>query len=162
MNKLLSDLKIDNSELLLEFLVAYSRTEYALKRAKFTTTDNGDAFPEWGQFISANKTKFNPDKNEKLKNAVEYLFEFPAKKQVIKDGQLDFTDHPDTQKGPELCRIYHCLRITRNNLFHGGKFPHGPEHDISRNKKLIENCLIALKEIVQLDQTVNNFFWEVE
>ena len=136
--------------------------EYVLKRTNFTKTNSGDAEANWGKFISKYKSKFNPQKSKMLKQAVDYLLSFPAQKQIIKDGELDFVDHPGTKNGPDLCRIYHCIRITRNNLFHGGKFPHKPVADLSRNKTLIENCLIVLKEIIGLDQRIENVFWEIE
>lgn len=160
--KLLDELKIDNRETLLEFIVIYSRIEFALKRTNFTKTNNGDAEANWEKFISHIKSNFNPNKNEQLKNAVQYLLSFPTKKQILKNGNLDFVEHPGTKTGPEILRIYHCIRIVRNNLFHGGKFPQGPITDISRNSDLIENSITILKEFVSLDQNVHHFFIEFD
>lgn len=159
-NKVLDKLKITNEEILLEFFIIYSRLEYALKRTNFTKTNDGDAEANWEKFISKNKSNFDSQKSERLKQAVDYLLSFPAQKQIIKDGKLDFVEHPGTKSGPELCRVYHCIRMTRNNLFHGGKFPYKPVKEPSRNKKLIESCLIVLKEIIELDKRIENMFWE--
>jgi len=159
---ILDKLKIDNRENLLEFLVLDSRFEYALKRTNFTKTPKGYPEANWEKFISKNKKKFDPLKSEHLKMYVDYLLNFPSKKEVIENGDLFFVQDPNTHKGPVLCRLYHCIRITRNNLFHGGKFMNGPEPDLSRNKDLIENCIVVLNEILLLDKKVQSMFWELE
>lgn len=160
LSQLLNKLNIEDKALLLDFFAAYSRIEYALKRNEYTTTSNGNAEANWPKFIKNNKEEFNPNKNHKLKQAVDYLLSFPAQQQIIKNGNLDFTEHSTTIEGPSLYRLYHCIRITRNNLFHGGKYPLKYVKDLSRNKELIQNSLTVLKEIIELDQNVKNTFWE--
>ena len=160
-HNLLDELHLNNRETLLEFFATYSRLEYALKRKQCTKSNDGNAEPDWLKFISENKNNFDPEKNDILKKSVDYLLSFPAQKQIVKNGQLDFVVSPDTKSGPTLCRIYHCLRITRNNLFHGGKFPYKPVSELSRNNNLIRHCLIVLKEITKLDSSIESFFWEV-
>jgi hypothetical protein len=63
---LLDKLKIENRDKLLEFLVAYSRFEYTLKKFNYIKTADGDAEANWEKFISEIKSKFNPDKNRRL------------------------------------------------------------------------------------------------
>jgi len=159
--ELLKKLKIENEEILLIFLVLYSRIEYSLKRSGFYNTGKNAAEPNWGKYISSIKDNFNPIKNSNLKSATEFLLKFPAKVQIIDNNELDFEEHSTTKEGPDIFRIYHCIRITRNNLFHGGKFPKKPEIDISRNKELIKNCITVLEEFVELDKTVQSWFWEI-
>lgn len=162
LNQLLDKLCVNDKTILIDFFAAFSRVEYALKRSGYTTTNNRNAEANWPKFIKNNKSKFNSQSNQELILAVDYLLKFPAKQQVVTNGDLDFTEHHTTKEGPVLCRLYHCIRITRNNLFHGGKYPHGPVQDLSRNTKLIQNCLTVLKEIIELDQKVKHTFWETE
>jgi len=162
MKKLLNKLKIPNEEKLLEFLVTYSRFEYSLKRTGYIKSTNGNAEANWESFISQIKDKFIPNNTDSLAKAVDYLLKFPAQQQIIKDGRLDFSEHSSTKEGSIALRLFHCIRITRNNLFHGGKFPYKPAPELARNSKLIEYSIIVLKEFVQLDPEVNEFFWEIE
>jgi hypothetical protein len=159
---LINDLNIENKDILLEFLVAYARFEYALKKLDYLNLSNGDAKANWEKFISENKDKFDPSKNKELEDAVRFLLDFPAKRQIVKDKQLVFETHPETRKGPDICRLYHCIRIVRNNLFHGGKFSHGPEPELSRNKALIENSLIVLNDFLQLDKELRSVYWKTD
>ena len=139
--KLIDKIGVKDKTILLDFIAAYSRIEYALKRNGYTITNDGNAEANWPKFVKDNKEKFNPERNDKLKLAVEYLLSSPAQQQIVLNGDLDFKEHPTTKEGPYLCRLYHCIRITRNNLFHGGKFPNKPVQDLSRNTEVIQNCL---------------------
>jgi hypothetical protein len=159
MKELFAKLNISNHETLLEFLVTYSRFEYALKRAGYTKNENGDAEANIEKFISDKKMNFSKKNNESLESAVNYLLSYPAEKQTIKDGKLGFGKHVGTTQGPDICRLYHCIRITRNNLFHGGKYPHKPITDPSRNMELIENSIIVLNEFIKLDDNVKEHFF---
>ncbi len=159
---ILDELRIENRENVLEFLILFSRFEYALKRTRNVKTANGDADANFEKFVAKNEVKFNPKRTNALEEAVNYLLEFPAKKQIMEDYQLKFVENPATKNGPIALRVFHCIRITRNNLFHGGKFPHRTEPEISRNEKLINYCIIALKEFLNFDNDVSNFFWEIE
>lgn len=161
-NNLLDEMHLDSREILLEFFATYSRLEYALKRKQCTKSPDGKAEPDWLKFISENKINFNPQKDTCLEKSVDYLLSFSAQEQIVKDGQLDFAESQETQRGPTLCRLYHCLRITRNNLFHGGKFPFKPVSELSRNNDLIGHCLTVLNEITKLDPSVETYFWEIE
>jgi len=160
--KLLDKIGVKEKSILLDFFVTYSRIEYALKRNGYTTTNDGKAEADWTKFIKDNKEKFNSQRNVDLESAVDYLLSFPAQQQIISNGELDFVEHSSTKEGPSLYRLYHCIRIARNNLFHGGKYPNKPVEDLSRNTILIQNCLTCLEEIIELNQKIKNSFWETE
>ncbi len=158
--KFLDKFKICDEEMLLEFFILYSRLEYALKRTGFLkSTDNAQA--DWDDFISNIKDKFDKNKNEKLEKAVKYLLEYPAKKQVT-NGKLDFVSCPTTSSGSDIIRLRHCIRITRNNLFHGGKYSQGSVEGAERNKELLENSIVVIKEFIRLNRKVNNAFGNME
>lgn len=157
---MLDKLNIHNQNLLLNFLVLFSRFEYALKRTAYYNKGKIVAEADWPRFIKAMKEKYDPVKSNELKMATDFLLKFPAREQVIEDNRLKFKTHNSTQEGPDICKLYNCIRITRNNLFHGGKFPLETIEDISRNEKLISSCIIVLKELLTLDKGVENMFWE--
>jgi len=159
---ILDELKIENREKILEFLIFYSRFEYALKRTRNVKTKNGDAEANFEKFVAKNADKFNPKRTKVIEEGVNYLLEFPAKKHILENYQLKFVENPATQHGPIALRVFQCIRITRNNLFHGGKFPHNPAPEISRDEKLIQYCIIALKKFLNFDGQVSSFFWEIE
>ena len=93
---ILDELKIENREKILEFLIFYSRFEYALKRTRNVKTKNGDAEANFEKFVAKNADKFNPKRTKVIEEAVNYLLEFPAKKQIVEDYQLKFVENPAT------------------------------------------------------------------
>lgn len=159
---MLSKLKIENEEVLLKFLVLFSRFEYALKRSNFYNKGKKSAEADWPSFIKEIKDSFNTEKSKEIKNASSYLITYPAQEQIIKKGSLDFAIHPSSSEGQEIRKIYNSIRITRNNLFHGGKFPLKPVKDESRNIQLINNCIVMLEYLLTLNQTVESYFWETD
>jgi hypothetical protein len=65
-------------------------------------------------------------------------------------------------EGGYLLRL---VRDTRNNLFHGGKYPSpdGPVNDqILRNSQLLQACFTILEKCRSLDGDVKHFFEEHE
>jgi hypothetical protein len=163
MNKNFFDkFKIKDKKMLLEFLVLYSRFEFSLKQAGYLQATK-NAKSDWTGFISKIKAEFDENKSKKLRNAVKYLLDHPAKKQVVTDEKLDFVVCDSTKSNhPEINRIYNCIRITRNNLFHGGKYPSGSVDIVERDTKLLTSSIIVLEEFLKLNSTVKNIFWKTE
>ena len=73
------------------------------------------------EFVAKNADKFIPKRTKVIEEAVNYLLEFPAKKQIVEDYQLKFVENPATQHGPIALRVFQCIRTTRNNLFCDGE-----------------------------------------
>lgn len=144
------------------FFVFFSRFEYALKKDKrYLEKGSGDARPNWDRFASDNDQKFNQVNDQHLAAAVSYIKASPPRKQVRKDGKLDWSD-PLVHDGktPTLIWLLLCIRTVRNNLFHGGKFPHFPIHDPSRDRDLISNSLLILGHSLRLDGDIERAFSE--
>lgn len=81
--------------------------------------------------------------NEPLRGAVEYILSHPPKKQVIRNGFLDWEDSaPSTDSQADRIRLY--VRRVRNNLFHGGKF-NGRWLAPERSEALLRHSLVILK-----------------
>lgn len=158
---LLRKLGIKDEKTIFNFLLCYSRFEYALKRAGYCTQMENGIKVNWEQFLKEIREDFKPNQNPDLKDAVEYLLSKPTKAQVINDnGSLDFIEHPSTQEGPKDLRVFNSIRIARNNLFHGGKFPIGQKMDVGRDERLLQSSLIVLEEFLELDENVNHYFNE--
>jgi hypothetical protein len=146
-------------ELILHFLIYFARAEYALKRAHYIKGNETRIDADWDKFASDTHGKFNAEVSEELSSATKYLLEHPPKKQALKNGQLAWVDSECGKKEILPCLLV-LVRRVRNNLFHGGKFPTKPIPEVSRDRRLLESCLLVLSAALQLNQSVARFFSE--
>jgi hypothetical protein len=104
-------------ELAHELFRTFARVEYALKAAGFHCGE-GDAKANWNSFAQSVRGVLENDSD--IADAVAYMTASPPKKQVVRNGRLEWANPPvDGNKTHELLL---CVRRVRNNLFHGGKF----------------------------------------
>ena len=158
-SKLYDLLKIDK-KLVTDFSILFSRFEYALKRTKnYANGDEKRVDANWTKFARDHDSIFDAEKTAALKSAVHYLISKPTRKQILKDGKLDFKVVQE-QNNPLLEQVLGIVRRTRNNLFHGGKFPHptGPVEEPGRDKKLLCSCITILKECLALNKEICDNF----
>lgn len=148
-----------NRELIFDFFLCFARAEYALKCAKYVRAPSGYVEANWTKFAERNNVKFNPHASTELSFAVDYLIHNPPKKQVLKDGELSWADC-EFNGGKSLQNLISLIRIVRNNLFHGGKFPMQPIPELSRDEKLLRSSLIVLSTVMQLNPKTSRFFSE--
>ncbi len=95
----------------------FSRFEYALKAAGFHKGE-GPAEPDWDRFASVVRLQFEECDIAEFKISASAILAAPPRKQVIRDGRLDWEDaHPVGVSDAE--RIFIYVRRVRNNLFHG-------------------------------------------
>ena len=159
-------LRIADSEdrkLAWQFFVFFSRMEYALKRSQYLRKAPGDrAEPDWDQFAKAHAKEFLPDASEELKTAVDYFRRSPPRKQVVKDGILQWSEPQLKDPSESLLRwVIRVVCMVRNNLFHGGKFPGGfKAEDPSRDKSLLGHSICVLNAVLLLDAKVRHCFEE--
>jgi len=148
----------DNKDLILIFFVEFSRFEYALKRAGYIE-NNIKASADWDKFANniQKKTQFSKLKIE-IPEA-NYLLENPPKKQICKDNELGWVDAERDRYKSEIHWMLDLVKVVRNNLFHGGKFPGGPVKDPARDTKLLEGSRAVLNECLRLDKNVERWFW---
>ncbi len=147
----------DRSRALVFFLFV-ARFEYALKRAGFITNSN-DAKPNWTEYARRRGRLPSEMTDERLKRALEYLEKFPPKKQIVAAGRLEWST--DAYNGThDLDRVLTLVRRVRNNIFHGGKFVRGVEPDLSRDRKLLDVCLVILESCVESDHDLRYHFQE--
>lgn len=128
-----------------EFFKEFSRSEYSLKAAGFNHGD-GNAEANWSMFSKEVKGLVQDRKSEQLSYAINFILNYPPKKQIIRDGRIQWSEAAQNNKlKAENLLVY--VRRVRNNLFHGGKF-NGHWFEPERSKKLIVSCLVILKAFV--------------
>jgi hypothetical protein len=145
-----------DKDLVFEFFFVFSRFEYALKRAKYVTGEDGKVKADWDKFAKCIKTLFNSGATPEIAKAVSYLRTNPPMKQNHHNKVLGWTPVTRSENG-----VRWLLRLTqtvRNNLFHGGKFSDGPFNDPARDTQLLSYCLILLNECLKLDPIVESYF----
>lgn len=147
-----------NKDLVFNFFIAFSRFEYALKRAGYLRSDKSGVHPDWEKFVSELKTKFKPSTAKELERAVKYLKDNPPRKQIVKNKSLSWDIAHDTRKQPLVSLLIVYIRRVRNNLFHGGKFPMRPIEEPARNEKLLNNSLVILNRCLELHTKVKSYF----
>lgn len=126
----------------------FSRTEYALKASGFNNGD-GPAEPNWRAFaLTVEAVIANPPSPE-LKEAIEFFFYAPPKKQVIVGGVIGWeVSEPPTDSRADMLLLY--VRRVRNNLFHGGKFnrhwfePERSEPLLRHSVTILQACVEAV------------------
>ena len=157
-NRLYDHLEIDK-RLVTDFSILFSRFEYALKRTKgYAKGDENGVEPAWTKFARDHADRFDTKKTTELESAVDFLNSEPTKKQVLKNGVLDWKV-VQKQNNPLLEQVLVTVRRTRNNLFHGGKFPIGPVEEPGRNSKLLRCCMTVLEECLTLNDEIRNNFY---
>lgn len=152
----------EDRKLAWNFFVFFSRMEYALKRSgKYLNKGTDEAKPNWDKLASDYKNKFNPDASVELQAAVKYLQDQPPRKQLRVSDKMGWSK-PQKYDGKEplLKWLLLMIRCVRNNLFHGGKFPLIPISDPSRDRELLLNSLVILKESLLLDSEVQRQFFD--
>ena len=124
----------------------FSRTEYALKASGFHKGE-GSAKANWYTFALEVEELINNPLNSELKEAVDFIFKAPPKKQVIKGGIVTWEDRePDTRSHAD--KLLQYVRRVRNNLFHGGKF-NGNWFAPERSEPLLRHSIVILKAVVE-------------
>lgn len=155
----------DNGETVLQFLVTFSRFEYALKRAGFVKGDRYDnALPDWCRFAKERLDAWLVEITDaEFTKAKSYLLCKPPRKQIFVKSQKIMqwqANSPRSGEG-EAEYLLRLVKDVRNNLFHGGKYPDGPVRDQARNRRLLQACLTILEKCLSLDVKVEHFFEEL-
>jgi hypothetical protein len=135
----------------------FSRTEYALKASGFNNGD-GDAQANWRRFALAVEGLIANPPSIELREAVDFIFGAPPKKQVIVAGLMQWVvSEPQTDSRADKLLIY--VRRVRNNLFHGGKF-NGHWFAPERSEPLLRHSLTILLACVESVPAVRQAYYE--
>lgn len=152
----------EHLDLLFRFFLVFSRFEYALKRAGFVNSSGNKVNANWDAFASKYNAAFEPAQSQALKQAYAYFRNHPPRKQIVNAGALDWSEPNAIGKEPLLIWLLGSIRIVRNNLFHGGKFPIAPIAEPARNPVLLRHALTIIDACLPLDAKVNEYFIMVE
>lgn len=124
-----------------EFFREFSRYEYCLKRVGLRT-ESRTASACWKKYAAEVRGVIENATGE-VEAVVTYLKENPPRKQIIENGELEWSDRlPDHDNDSELILLLICR--VRNNLFHGGKF-NGRWFEPDRSENLIRYALTILR-----------------
>ncbi|SIS16011.1 MULTISPECIES: hypothetical protein [Pseudomonas] len=127
------------------FFKLFAQYEYALKAMNFSRSGSGgQAEPDWDKFSNEIGPLILGDASEEFTAAINYLFEYPPKKQVICEGTISWQEVPNNERSPQI--LFSHIRRVRNNLYHGGKF-NGRWFDPDRSEQLITKSLVVLRAI---------------
>ncbi|HST62228.1 MAG TPA: hypothetical protein VLK84_26225 [Longimicrobium sp.] len=137
--------------MLLEFVAVYARLEYALKRVgRATEGRDGKVNVAWEGLLTELAPHFRAEANATVRDAVQYIAENPPRREVFEKHGVRFAKVPAATVGIPLKTLVDHVRRTRNNLFHGGKFPLEPVSEPARNERLLHSGVIVLIEIIHL------------
>ena len=147
--------KSEDRALAYEFFLFFSRFEYALKRAGFVQANReGKVYAaDWKCFTHKMGDLLSTCTDDSFRDAVAYIRSHPPKIQVLLGKRLAW-DKDDFANPFDVDRLLELVRRIRNNLFHGGKFPEGPEDDVSRDRKLLRSGITILRACLESSPTL--------
>jgi hypothetical protein len=145
-----------NAELVGGFFMYFSRFEYALKAAGFAKGTEKRAEPDWDSFADSLEGKLAAVRDEEFQDAVRYMSSQPPERQILVDKVIRWKDSTrDPTHSEEKWLLVGLVKTTRNNLFHGGKFPPEP----ARDNRLLRACLTVLRQAMKLSPDVEYMFF---
>lgn len=121
----------------------FARFEYALKAAGYLVNRDGDAKPNWTAFAITVEHAIDGPVPGEFREAIDYLLTNPPKKQVARNGVLQWEEPGEATNSISDQVLLHVRRV-RNNLFDGGKF-NGKWFEPERSEELIRYSLAVLK-----------------
>lgn len=130
----------------LDVFRTFARCEYALKAAGFHDGGSHDVKADWRRFALDLDNTFEHPVDPALAAAVAYLSAHPPRKQVIREGKLEWDDTPPNSISQADLVLAYVRRI-RNNLFHGGKF-NGHWFEPQRSGELLTHSLCILRHVI--------------
>lgn len=159
MNQLFPRMPIPET-LALEFLGSFARCEYALKGSGFARGNANSVEADWDAFANEVDWHFRRVKDDSFRESVRFLLTESPRKQVLRDGRLQWKESPPNPSLPKAQQVLLMVRRIRNNLFHGAKVWSPEYNNRERDIKLLHAGLAVLKHCAQLNQRVHIAFEE--
>ena len=145
-------------ELAYKFLGTFARGEYALKCSGFAKGSATSVEANWDSFARAIDWHLRRVNDHDFKAAVNFLLTEPPRKQVLRDGRVEWKESPPNGHLPKAEQVLLMVRRVRNNLFHGAKV-WSPEYgNRARDIQLVEASLLVLEHVMQLNPDVQQAF----
>jgi hypothetical protein len=145
-----------DKDLLLEFFLAFSRFEYALKTTGLFKKHapkpgrRAKAEPDWDSFAVSLRQSFNAHGSEQLQRACDYLLTSPPNQQVIIEDGVGWETPMRAAEESDVEFLLRMVRSVRNNLFHGDKYKIGVHEDRQRTETLLRSSLEVLSACLML------------
>lgn len=139
-----------------EFFREFARCEYCLKAVGLREPKRRDPTADWAAFAGQVQSVFETPPSQEIADAINYYLSTPPRKQVVRNGLLDWeASEPDHRNQAELV-LRHVCRV-RNNLFHGGKF-NGHWFEPQRSEELLRHGLVILRAVVAAHSSVRQAY----
>lgn len=139
-----------------DFLILYSRFEYALKSAGYLQPGER-AMASLQDFAATISGSFDRYESEDLDEAVNYIINEPPRVLVQTDSVLSW--NVSVIDNDLVFQLVEYVRRVRNSLMHGAKY-YGDIHEGSRNWQLIFSSMIIIDNWIGIDETVKIAFKE--
>jgi hypothetical protein len=142
-------------ELALKFFLVFAWFENVFKYLEYWE-DRGYVKIDWMRFGSELNDSFDPERSPELKEAYDFLMEESPRNQRPRDHEIIWVDIEPSADATPLEKVLFHVNTVRNNFFHGGKFPQFRRRDA----KLLEACLVILKECVEIHPSLPGYYRE--
>ncbi|MGD0235188.1 MAG: hypothetical protein ABSC55_11715 [Syntrophorhabdales bacterium] len=141
-------------DLIYDFVFKFSRFEFALKEFKYRKPGKFDnnAEPDWTGFVRDFEGVYSPCQFARK------LLEKPPRRQIIKDGNLDWENLCFHKTNSWLKKVVLSIKTIRNNLFHGGKHGDKSWDDQVRITFLLENANRVIDQLSNLDPDLHEYY----
>jgi hypothetical protein len=137
-----------------DFLILYSRFEYALKEEGFLQS-RPHAMASIDDFVLSIALVFNTDTSKDLKQAVGFILSDPPRKLMVSNEKLIW--EKSLVDGDLVMQLPEYIRRIRNSLMHGAKF-YGEIDTGSRNWQLISSSMVIIEHWINLNRNVKARF----
>jgi hypothetical protein len=146
--------------LVFEFFWKFSAFECALKREGFLKPAPY-ADPDWKAFGKTIRNDFQKIRLADFSKSVEMLKQLSPKRQINRNGKLAWESVTRTKVESEEEYVIKLLKIVRNNLFHGGKYPDGQIVEVTRDRNILRAALNVLNGCYELHPGIKNNIDEI-
>lgn len=146
---------------MLDFFWKFSAFECALKREGFLRkgpTNGAEA--DWDRFASEVKQQFACVSTPGFRAALVKLQTLAPRRQVVRNDRLAWDPVLRKATDSDAEYILRLLRTSRNNLFHGGKYPDGPIEEVARNRDILRAALAILDGCYEIHAGVKKWIDE--
>ncbi len=135
------------SQLVCQFLLVFSRFEFALKQKGYARMQRDRLTVKWKEFAQDTQNRNSWVPSEAARKALQPLLERPPARQILENGRLvwEHATAPAQVHIPLEWFVEMIYRV-RNNLFHGGKWPPEP----ARDAELLRASMVVINECLRL------------
>ncbi len=140
---------------LLDFLVTFARSEFALKTGGFAKCGGNrgvarEAQADWDRFQTSLVGQIPSSIDSGVQTACERLLAAPPWELVIVNGQVMWQQRPHTPAGDLWTDTLTAVRRLRNNLFHGNEASSVHGYMAVQIDQLLRDAVLVLQLAVSL------------